>query len=269
MAAVNPFGEQARVLCGRSEYGQGVGPGTKGAMRVAETHERLIGRMANILASLHAVEPVTARLCEAGRQMLEAEGAAMTLMTTSESLVVVAATNDLAAQLEDLQEVVGEGPSKDAFRDDAVQFADFAADGDDRWSLMHEHGVGIGFEGTMIAVPLRPRGEVIGTLTAHHQSGDVVSDPATADFLSVAIGTAVLQDSHLGGTEEMHADPWASRAQIHQATGMIISQVGVRAEDALALLRGQAFANNTTLIDVAQQIVERRINFRNFTIEGD
>jgi ANTAR domain-containing protein/GAF domain-containing protein len=236
---------------------------------VAETHERLIGRLASVLASLHAIEPVTSRLCEAGRLMLEADGAAMTLMTSSESLVVVAATNDLAARLEDLQEVVGEGPSKDAFRDNAVQIADFSAAGDDRWSLMHEHGSGLDFEGTMIAVPLRPRGEVIGTLTAHRQTGPVVSDTLTVDFLSVAIGTAVLQDPHLATTEDVHPDPWAARAQIHQATGMIVSQVGVRVEDALALLRGHAFANNTTLLDVAQQIVERRINFRNFTIEGD
>jgi hypothetical protein len=236
---------------------------------VAETHERLIGRLASVLASLHAMEPVSSRLCEAGRQMLEADGAAMTLMTSSESFVVVAATDDLAARLEDLQEVVGEGPSKDAFRLNAAQFADFSAEGDDRWSLMHEHGSGLEFEGTIIAVPLRPRGEVIGTLTAHRKTGSMVSDPVTVEFLSVAIGTAVLQDSHLGTTDDTHAEPWASRAQIHQATGMIISQVGVRVEDALALLRGHAFATNTTLLDVAQQIVERRINFRNFTIEGD
>ena len=50
---------------------------------------------------------------------------------------------------------------------------------------------------------------------------------------------------------------------------MIISQTGVRPEDALALLRGQAFANNVSMVDIAQQVVERRINFRDFTIEGD
>ena len=50
---------------------------------MAETHERLIGRLAAVLASLHAIEPVSSRLCEAGRLMLEADGAAMTLMTSS------------------------------------------------------------------------------------------------------------------------------------------------------------------------------------------
>jgi len=37
----------------------------------------------------------------------------------------------------------------------------------------------------------------------------------------------------------------------------------------MALLRGQAFANNASLLDVARQITERHINFRDFTIEGD
>jgi AmiR/NasT family two-component response regulator len=64
-------------------------------------------------------------------------------------------------------------------------------------------------------------------------------------------------------------DTWASRSQIHQASGMIVAQVGVRTEDAMALLRGQAFARNTTLLEVAGDIIARRINFRDFSIEGD
>jgi AmiR/NasT family two-component response regulator len=50
---------------------------------------------------------------------------------------------------------------------------------------------------------------------------------------------------------------------------MIVAQVGVRLEDALALLRGQAFARSMSLVDVAREIVDRSINFRDFTIEGD
>lgn len=50
---------------------------------------------------------------------------------------------------------------------------------------------------------------------------------------------------------------------------MIISQVRVQPEDALALLRGQAFATDTTLLHVAQEVLDRRIDFRHFTIKGD
>lgn len=236
---------------------------------MAETHERLIGRLATVLASLHALEPGAARLCEATRRMLDADGVALGLMTSTDSAVVVASTGGVADQLDDLEEVVGEGPTRDAYRDRSIQIGRFGEHGDGRWSLMHEHGRRLGFEGMLMAVPLRAGDEVIGTITAHWHDPQASVDVVAAEFLGVAIGAALLQDPSLGGRGEIYAEVWSSRAQIHQATGMIVSQVGVHPEDALALLRGQAFAKNTTLLDVAQQIVERRINFRHFTIEGD
>lgn len=236
---------------------------------MAETHERLIGRLAAVLASLHAVEPGATRLCEAGRRMLDADGVALSLMTSADAVVVVAVSDAMADRLEDLQEVVGEGPSRDAYLTNSVQIAEFTEEGDARWPLMHQHGRRLGFEGTMTAAPLRPHDEVIGTLTAHWRSHQPSVDTTLAEFLGVAIGAALLQDPNVGKRGEVHGEVWSARSQIHQATGMIISQVGVRPEDALALLRGQAFAQNTTLLDIAQQIVDRRINFRHFMIEGD
>ncbi|MET0931865.1 MAG: GAF and ANTAR domain-containing protein [Aeromicrobium sp.] len=236
---------------------------------MAEIHDQLMARMASVLASLRTVEEGAPRLCEAGRRMLDADGAALTVVTSEQSALVVASTNELAAQLEELQEVVGEGPSKDAYRDETVQVADFSEHGNGRWSLMHEHGRRLDFGGTIIAVPLKPGDDVIGTLTAHRASRHFDVDPETADFLGVAIGLALVQDPQLGLGDDFLADGWPLKATIHQATGMVISQVGVRPEDALALLRGQAFANSTTLGDIAQQIVERRINFEHFMIEGD
>lgn len=236
---------------------------------MAETHHHFIGRFARVLASVHAIEPASSRLCEAGRLMLGADGAALTLMTGSQSMVVVASTDELAEQLEDLQDVVGEGPGKDAFATGSVQVADFANGGDGAWPLMHEHGDRLGFRGVLVAVPLNPHDEVIGTLTTHGSAAPRPADLEIANRLGAAIGTALLHDPQVERRDEMLASSWASRAQVHQATGMIISQTGVRPEDAMALLRGQAFANNLSMLDVAQQIVERRINFRDFTIEGD
>lgn len=236
---------------------------------VAETHNELVIRLAAALAGLHSIESGAARLCEASRRMLGADGVALTMRTSTQSMVVLATTDDLASQLEDLQDVVGEGPSRDAYRLNTVQTGEFAAAGDVRWPLMREHGQRLGFSGSIVALPLRPHQEAIGTLTAYRAQPPFPVDTVTTEFLAAAIGTAILQDPRLDTQSEVFAEVWPSRAQIHQATGMIISQVGVRPEDALALLRGQAFANNTTLLDTAQQIVERRINFRHFTIEGD
>ncbi len=50
---------------------------------------------------------------------------------------------------------------------------------------------------------------------------------------------------------------------------MVMAQVRVTPEDALAILRGHAYAMATDLDDVAERVVDRRINFSNFDVEGD
>lgn len=236
---------------------------------MAETQHRFIGRFARVLAAVHGIEPTSYRLCEAGRLMMGADGAALTLMTGSQSMVVAAATNEVASRLEDLQDVVGEGPSRSAFELGGVQVADFSVDGAAASGALHERVRRLGFTGVVVSVPLCPHDTTIGTLTTHATAAPASADLQLAALLGVAIGTALLQDPAIGARDDSFADGWAGRAQVHQATGMVISQTGVRPEDALALLRGQAFANDVSMVEVAQQIVDRHINFRDFTIEGD
>lgn len=236
---------------------------------MTEINERLIGRLAAVLASVRDTEPLAMRLCEASRQMLSADGAALILRASDNSTAIVCSTDDLSTDLVDVQEVVHQGPTIEAFQGGQTEIAEFGADDDRRWSLMHEHGQRLGFDGTLIAVPLRPHDHVIGVLSAHRGTPEIESDRATGRFLEVAIGTALLQHPQFGHEDAEPHDLWPSRSQINQATGMVVSQASVRPEDALALLRGQAFVNQISLLDVAQQIIQRQINFQHFTIEGD
>jgi AmiR/NasT family two-component response regulator len=50
-------------------------------------------------------------------------------------------------------------------------------------------------------------------------------------------------------------------AVIHQATGMVLVQLGVDAEAAFARLRGHAYVTGRRLGDVARDVVGRRIRF--------
>jgi hypothetical protein len=56
-------------------------------------------------------------------------------------------------------------------------------------------------------------------------------------------------------------DPTAHQAQVHQATGMILAQLGISAEAAFARLRAYAFAHDRRLGDVARDVVGRRLRF--------
>ena len=81
--------------------------------------------------------------------------------------------------------------------------------------------------------------------------------------------------SHLGGAHQGQAelawphDPTAQQAQVHQATGMILVQLGVTAEAAFARLRAYAYAHDRRLGDVAREVVGRRLRFDPDPVPGD
>jgi AmiR/NasT family two-component response regulator len=52
-----------------------------------------------------------------------------------------------------------------------------------------------------------------------------------------------------------------SRRIIHQATGFVIAQLGISAEDAHLLLQGQAFSQGRSMREVAQDVIERRLTY--------
>jgi hypothetical protein len=54
---------------------------------------------------------------------------------------------------------------------------------------------------------------------------------------------------------------YGHRAEIHQATGMVLAQLKISATDALARLRAHAFVHQRLLIDVACDVVNRRLVF--------
>src|SRR5256885_4464886 len=95
-----------------------------------------------------------------------------------------------------------------------------------------------------------------------------LSQQGVADALAFAdVASMLLLDSAAGVPPEVaelawqRADPTAGQAQVHQATGMIVVQLGISAEAAFARLRAYAFAHERRLVDVARDVVERRLRF--------
>ncbi|MGH3796946.1 MAG: ANTAR domain-containing protein, partial [Pseudonocardiaceae bacterium] len=71
-----------------------------------------------------------------------------------------------------------------------------------------------------------------------------------------------------GGGETDPAEPprWRTdlgqqRAETHQATGMVMAQMEVSAESALATLRAYAYSRGRPLDDVAREVIARRLRF--------
>lgn len=231
--------------------------------------QQSLARFARLLAEMNGEGSLAARLCEASRRMLDGDGVALTLDYLRQGRLTLYASNEQAAGLEDLQEVVGEGPGYDAARTGSIVVATFGPDDDGQWDALRErlgHGT---FQGTIVAIPLSGEGVQVGVMTLHRSTSIERENVEEAGFIGATVGAAIIEHSHDIATRQDGHDAWVHRSKIHQATGMIVAQVGIRPEDAMALLRGQAFARGVTLEAVAQEIIDRRINFRDFTIEGD
>jgi hypothetical protein len=54
-----------------------------------------------------------------------------------------------------------------------------------------------------------------------------------------------------------------SRRVIHQATGMVLAQLRLPADDARLVIQGHAFATDQSMMDVAKAIINRQLTFRN------
>lgn len=217
----------------------------------------VLAQLALKIARTPTEEPLASRACRACQELLHADGVALTIGYSTDSRVTVCTTDDVAARLEDLQEVLGEGPGPEAAATGHLARGLLPADRPDRWPMLSEavrsqlHTVHV------LALPLAVGTDPIGVLTLHRQAPFSVQEEEIAQFLADAIGAAILRDSD--GRSDAPSEPWLTRSRVHMATGMVVAQLGVAPGDALALIRAYAFAHDQNLNRVAEEIVERRV----------
>ncbi|WP_166793156.1 GAF and ANTAR domain-containing protein [Cryobacterium lactosi] len=78
--------------------------------------------------------------------------------------------------------------------------------------------------------------------------------------LSATISRIVL--GHAMQTAETTTDASSfSRRMVHQATGMVMAQLGISAADAYLIIQARAFGEEQSMQDVGKDVVERRIRF--------
>ena len=227
-----------------------------------EDRATLMSNLARAMARQDPSASLAGRLCSSAVALLGGEGASITLTYSGHERVTLCSSDDTAARLADLQEVFGQGPSWEAFESGEAQlWLSRDASSEQQWpALAHEVRAGLGSLG-ISALPIRPDHDVLGVLTCHYATGTaLLLDQGNAQFLADAIGAALLRDPETTAADA--SGPWTARAQIHQATGMVVAQLHVGLEDAVALLRAHAFAADRTLADIAESVVDRALDFR-------
>ena len=129
-----------------------------------------------------------------------------------------------------------------------------------RWPIYAEAVMEAGV-GAVFALPLQWGTINLGVLDLYRKAAGSLSRTQLLRRPSAADTAALLL---LGlrtdpGDEQAWDQSWSSRAEIHQATGMVLAQLGVSATDAFARLRAHAFAEQRLLGDVARDVVARRL----------
>jgi hypothetical protein len=234
-------------------------PARRPVVRVSEK-ATILTRLATLVGSDLPDRPLTDRLCHACQHLLGVDSAAITVQSDETSWVSLCATSVVAGRLEDLQDIIGEGPSRDAFLYGQLTVTTFGDDSDRRWPEFHR-AVQSDAQGIYYALPMRPGAEVLGVLSVYRRDAAPLAEPLdTAQFLSDAVGAALLRDP-LAYEAQQGSGSCAARAEVHQATGMVIAQMSLPPDDALAVLKAHAYALNTTLADVASRVVHRELDF--------
>ena len=206
------------------------------------------------------------RVCRAAVSELRLLGAVVTLMSSTETQAVSAASNATTRRLEEQQFGLGEGPTRDAHAlHRPVVETDLEAAGWRRWpafaSVASEAGAG-----AVCALPLQVGAVSFGVLTLYFPAirGISVQDLRTGlDFAEFASGVLVNESGAGAGADgerlvlDLHA-VLDTQGHIYQAQGMVMVELGVGLAEALARMRAYAYATDQPLSSLAADIVAGR-----------
>jgi hypothetical protein len=208
--------------------------------------------------------------CLACVEAVRVNGAGLVLTGSMRSLEPVCVTNSLAAEVEELQATLGQGPGIDALESGRPTLVEDTASftSTRRWPMFVPDVLRLGVA-AMYSLPLALGAIRVGVLnlyndTPGHLSQDqmvdalVYGDTALLLVLDAQSGIATSVDAN--DPDELGPVLW--HAQVHQAAGMISVQLGVSTVEALVRLRAYAYGHDKRLTDVARSVVERRLRFR-------
>jgi ANTAR domain len=202
------------------------------------------------------------------------DGAAVTVTLSATPRETVYASDPTAAELEELTLTLGEGPGVDAVSGGPALAGDLtSAECAARWPAFAPAAVDVGAT-AVFGLPLQVGGIRLGVMDLYRARPGPLDRDELADALLLA-GTAcaLLLEPMLDerppphGREPELAGPL--HPEVHQATGMMIVQLGVSAAVALVRLRAYAYCHERRLRDVAADVVARRLRFAPDTDDGD
>lgn len=212
-----------------------------------------------------------ARISRACVELLPVDGASVSVVSGTQHRETLYASDQVATRIEALQFSLGEGPCFEAFTTRSpVLIPDLAASSAAAWPVFAEE-IASEQVGAIFAFPLQHGAIGIGAMDMYRRAPGWLSVAELTTALQVVdlatVALLGLREGEPDGDNDPDGvvdDEWLAalprdRAQVHQATGMLIAEYGIPAERALARLRGYAFATGRLVDQVARDIVTRSL----------
>lgn len=196
--------------------------------------------------------------------MLGLDGLGLLLSPIDRPAELVQSHGERTVALEDLQQLQGQGPSLDAAHHGTLLLLpDVGEVTADRWP-----GLPAAIEAldvhAVFSFPLRIGMDALGVLTGHRtRPGPMDTDQLThafglVDTLAQIVITTVTHNEQ--AQIDLLDEPGLHFAEVHQATGMLAAQLDIDGDIALIRLRGYAFSHGRPLLDVARDVLARRLH---------
>jgi len=205
-------------------------------------------------------------VCAAVILAADVDGVALAVAVSATPRETLYASGPVASVMEELTLTLGEGPGVDALAGGMVLAADITdAEFVARWPVFAPAAAQAGVR-AVFGLPLQAGGIRQGVMGLYRSQPGGLDGEQLADALILAdTACALLLDLvgqgpgrvYQGGPEPVGGQ----HPVVHQATGMLIVQLGVSAAVAMIRLRAYAYAHDRRLGDVAADVVARRLRF--------
>lgn len=222
--------------------------------------------LTSVLLDADSVEAVLQRIVVATRELVPgADVVSVTLRSRDGELSTPARTDEVAAQLDQVQYRTGDGPCVEAAGPEGPAYAasaDLAQE--ERWPQFAAVAVGDGLR-SVLSTDLFPTGAsapMAGALNIYSYRSDVLNDESRhvafllATHASLALVHSQAAEAHR--LQEAHLRrAIASRDIIGQAKGILMARQGLSADEAFALLSRTSQDLNIKLVELADTITRR------------
>jgi len=171
-----------------------------------------------------------------------------------------AASNDLAAQVDEIQYGTDEGPCLQAMRSGTVVQVDDLSQ-EERWDSYRPHALANGIMSSL-SLPLVVDGECLGALNLYSATPAAFAGPQRAQgeaFAAQCTAALTLALRQVRQVQVQHqlAEAMVSSSVIDQAIGILMGQQRCNAATAFDLLRQASQNRNRKLRDVAADIITK------------